>query len=100
MAVQKKTLQSLSNINQCECSERRETGEDVKGRREEVVVGVNLLLKMSGLLFQQYIIIIKDRLDYAHTHVHIKLTVIITRVQDRFIDSGDGVRLINYSNVF
>lgn len=36
---------------------------------------------------------------HTHAHVHIKLTVIITRVQDRFIDSGEGVRLINYSNV-
>lgn len=35
-------------------------------------------------------------------HMYIKLTVIIARVQDRFIDSegeGEGVRLINYSNV-
>lgn len=31
--------------------------------------------------------------------MHINLAVIFTRVENRFIESGEGVHLINYSNV-
>lgn len=44
MAAQRTTLLSLSNINPCGCSEgQKDVSEDIKGRRGEVVVGVNLL---------------------------------------------------------